>query len=69
MAQDPTMVAIVKAAQEAGAASCRALYSAGGTIRVWTPLFGVKRAQLEEKLRWVLPSYYEPMVFEDQEKT
>jgi len=65
MSQDPIMVALIQAVQAAGATSCRARFSAGGTIRVYVDLFGLARHRLEEKLRWVLPEYFEPMVVEE----
>lgn len=66
MSRDPAMVEIVRTSQGAGATSCRAKYSFGGRIRVYVDLYGMKRAQLEEKLRWALPKYLEPMVLEDR---
>ena len=68
MLEDPTMVAIVREVQAAGATSCYARFSAG-TIRIYgTGLWGIRRARLEEKLRWALPEYLNPMVFEGDGK-
>lgn len=67
MEQDPTMEAIVREAQAAGALSCRARFSAG-TIRIHVGgLYGIRRAKLEERLRWALPEYLDPLVFEDRD--
>jgi len=67
MLEDPAMVAVVREAQAAGATFCRAKFAAGGRIRVYVDLFGIRKARLEEKLRWVLPEYFEPMcLFGDQ---